>query len=421
MDAYLYPSTCHGTITIPPSKSMAHRAIIAASLAKGTSTISNVAYSQDILATIDCMQALGATITKQEDTLIIKGITSFQEPTKTEIFCNESGSTLRFLIPLFSLCNQPITFTGSKRLLQRPLTLYKDIFEHQQLSFLQDDNHVEIKEALHADTFTIPGNVSSQFITGLLFTLPILNEDSIIHIEPPFESSSYVALTIQMLERYGIHIEQQDDLTFKIQGNQHYQPCDYRVEGDFSQFAFFAVLAAISSTLTIYGVDPQSKQGDKQILDILTSFGANIEELPFGYTVHKSCLQAQDIDLANCPDLGPILCILAMYSLGNTHIYHAGRLRIKESDRIAAMEEELRKFGLDIHSTQDDIYISPSTSYACKEALYGHNDHRIVMALSVASLCGQQETIIKDAQAINKSYPNFFEDLALINGKVECL
>lgn len=419
MDAHLYPSICHGKINIPPSKSMAHRAIIAASLANGTSTISNIAYSQDILATIDCMQALGATILKQENTLTITGISSFQDIKKTTIFCNESGSTLRFLIPLFSLCKQPIIFTGSKRLLQRPLTLYKDIFQKQQCSFIQDEDHIEIKQALHADTFTIPGNVSSQFITGLLFTLPLLEEDSIIKILPPFESSSYVDLTIQMLENYSIQIEKQDDLTFFIKGKQQYQPCDYRVEGDFSQFAFFAVLAAISNTLTIQGVNPKSKQGDKEILNILTAFGTKIEELPFGYIVHKSDLHAQDIDLANCPDLGPILCILAMYSQGNTHIYNAGRLRIKESDRIAAMEEELSKFGLNIHSTQNDIYISPSPSYTCKEILYGHNDHRIVMALSVASLCGWQETLIHDAQAINKSYPNFFEDLASIHGKVE--
>ena len=419
MKAHIYPSVCHGRVTIPPSKSMAHRAIICASLANGTSTITNISYSKDILATIDCMSALGATIYKQEDGLQITGISSFHHPNKTTIFCNESGSTLRFLIPLFSLTEQTITFTGAGRLLQRPLTLYKDIFHQQGLDFDQEEDHLTIHQALHADEFSIPGNISSQFISGLLFTLPLLKEESILHIEPPFESSSYVSLTIQMLQRYGITIHQEDAYTFRIPGNQQYEPYDYRVEGDYSQFAFFAVLAAISNTLTIQGVDLQSQQGDQEILSILSSFGTKMKAVEHGYTIYKSELKGQEIDLSNCPDLGPILCVLAMYSQGNTHISHANRLRIKESDRIQAMEDELHKFGVTMHSTEDDIYITGSKQPTCQEALSSHNDHRIVMALTVALLCGTKDAWIFDAEAISKSYPNFFDDIASIGGKVE--
>ncbi len=421
MKVKISPSECNGKVHIPPSKSMAHRAIICASLANGKSTISNVAFSKDILATIDGMRNLGATITIYNDCLYIEGIKDFNHIKTHEINCNESGSTLRFLIPIFSLTNQKITFTGSKRLLERPLSVYQKIFEEQSLDFIQQDSKIQIHQSLKAKEYTIKGNISSQFISGLLFTLPILKEDSILHILPPFESKSYVDLTIQMLEQFGISIHLINEHTILIPGNQKYHPCSYTIEGDYSQFAFFAVYAAISNTLEITGVSPDSKQGDKEILSILNSFGTKIESISNGYRIYKSNLKSNNIDLANCPDLGPILCVLAMYSPGNTHIYHANRLRIKECDRIYAMETELKKFGVSISSTQDDIYIQYCQHPLCKENLFGYNDHRIVMALTIASACSTSTTIISDAQAISKSYPSFFEDFQHIQGKVESL
>ncbi len=421
MKVKIFPSECNGKIHIPPSKSMAHRAIICASLANGKSTISNVAFSKDILATIDGMKNLGATINIEDNTLYIEGIKDFQHIKSPIIDCNESGSTLRFLIPIFSLTNQEITFTGSKRLLERPLSIYQKIFQEQNLDFLQDDTKVQIHQSIKAQEYTIQGNISSQFISGLLFTLPLLKEDSILHILPPFESKSYIDLTIQMLEKFGISIHFLDSNTIVIPGNQSYLPYSYTVEGDYSQFAFFAVYAAISNTLEITGVSLDSKQGDKEILSILNSFGVKIESLKNGYKIYKSNLIGHDIDLANCPDLGPILCVLAMYSLGNTHIYHANRLRIKECDRIYAMETELKKFGVSISSSEDDIYIKHCQHPICVEELFGHNDHRIVMALTIASACSTSSTTILDAHAISKSYPTFFEDFQYIHGKVEYL
>lgn len=409
-----------GSVKIPPSKSMAHRAIICASLANGTSTISNIAYSKDIIATIEAMKLLGATIIQKDDSLIIHGSTSFQ-PLSNEVFCNESGSTLRFLIPIFSLCHNDITFTGAGRLMERPQDVYATLFHERNLTFIQNKNGIQIKEALIPGTYQVAGDVSSQFISGLLFTLPLLKEDSIIKIQPPFESSSYVALTIQMLEKYGIHIEQKDDVTFYIPGNQSYQPFDYEVEGDYSQLAFFGVWAAINGECEISGVDPFSKQGDKVVIDILKQYGAHVEERERGYCIRKNKLKATTIDLANCPDLGPILCVLGMYAQGESHIIHASRLRMKESDRIEAMELELRKLGCDITSSEDEIIIKGKHNKFYVEPLCGHNDHRIVMALSVAIACGQNEAIIEDAQAITKSYPNYFEDYIQVHGKVEYL
>lgn len=420
MKARIAPSTCSGHVVIPPSKSMAHRAIICAALANGTSVIKNVAYSQDIKTTIAGMQQLGADIRMEENQVTVTGIKNFTAADK-EVFCCESGSTLRFFIPIFSLCNQEISFTGQGRLLQRPQKVYEDLFHAQGLPFEQDASKITIRKCLQPGDITLQGDVSSQFISGLLFTLPLLKKDSTIHILPPFESRSYVDLTLQMLETYGIHVSFTDDLTIHIPGNQQYRACDYTIEGDYSQLAFFAVLAALNNDLTITGVHHDSKQGDKKILSILKDFGVRMEAVDNGYRIFKSSLQGCSIDLADCPDLGPILTVLAMYSPGNTNIFHAGRLRIKESDRIEAMEQELHKFGVDIHSTEDEIFITGGSAYTCNTELSAHNDHRIVMALSVAAACANKPCTIDGAQAINKSYPTFFDDLKAIGGKVELL
>lgn len=419
MQAIVTPSVCCGSVHIPPSKSMSHRAIICASLAHGTSVISNVAYSKDIETTIDGMRSLGAHITKKNHEVIIEGIQNFNQLNKNEIFCNESGSTLRFFIPIFSLCHQPVSFTGAGRLLQRPQKVYEDIFHEHGLYFDQDEHHIQIKQSIPYGEYTLKGDVSSQFISGLLFALPLLEQDSLIRITAPFESRSYVDLTLQMMETYGVHAYFEDPYTLRIPGNQQYKPMNYEIEGDYSQLAFFAVLAAIQHDLRITGVHHDSKQGDKQIISILKSFGTKIENIENGFLIYKSNLAGNKIDLENCPDLGPILTVLGMYSQGDTYIYHAGRLRIKESDRIEAMECELKKFNVSIHSTQDEIFITGITQPSCTSQLYGHNDHRIVMALCVATLCSSSICTIEDAQAISKSYPNFFEDIQSLHGKVE--
>ena len=244
MKVKVYPSVCTGEIQIPPSKSMAHRAIMCASLAKGKSVISNIAYSDDILATIAGMRALGASITMEKDTVVIEGIQSLpQKPLQVD--CNESGSTLRFFVPLFTLSGQPITFLGRNRLLKRPQGVYQTMFEQQGHRFDQTEQQLIVQGALKAGSYEIDGSISSQFITGLLFALPLLEQDSIIHIKPPFESRSYIELTLQMLKTFGVTAEFQDNHTLYIPGNQSYQACDYTVEGDYSQMAFYAVLAAI--------------------------------------------------------------------------------------------------------------------------------------------------------------------------------
>lgn len=419
MKVKIYPSKCSGKVNLPPSKSMAHRSIICASLAQGKSKLENIAYSDDIIATIEGMKKLGAKISKEKDSLIVEGIKNFSQLTNSIIDCNESGSTLRFFIPIFSLTDKKIEFRGKNRLLQRPQKIYEEIFKKQNLFYYQDNNKIEIDGKLKSGEYIINGNISSQFISGLLFTLPLLTEDSIIKIIPPFESKSYIDLTIDMLKKFGIEVLFLDDLTLTIKGNQKYIATDYKVEGDFSQLGFFAVLGAINNDLTCEGLDINSKQGDREIIEILKNCGIKIEELENGYKIFRGLPKAYNINLENCPDLGPILTVLSAYGDGEFKIYNAQRLRYKESDRIEAMENELKKLGVQISSDESNIYIKGNSKYISCNEVFGHKDHRIVMSLAIFATLLDSPLIIEGAEAISKSYPNFFEDLKNLNIKIE--
>lgn len=400
-----------GNITIPPSKSLAHRAIICACLAPGRSVISNIDYSVDIRATIEGMRHLGASIKEDKDTLFIDGIETFQYDGDV-VNCHESGSTLRFFLPLFSLTGKRATFSGSKRLIERPQNVYEMLFQEQGIDFVRTYPNIIIDGRLKPGELTLKGNVSSQFITGLLFALPLLEADSKIHIEPPFESRSYVDLTIQMLKRFQIIVEYEDAYTLAIKGNQQYQPTDVLVEGDYSQLVFWASLGVLNHSVETHGLDLHSLQGDKKTIDIFQSMNAGIKVLDDGYQFCPGTLNGTVIDLNDCPDLGPMLFALATQANGKTTFQNAGRLRIKESDRIEAMETELKKLGCSISSTFGTVTIIGPVKLQGNVTLHGHNDHRIVMALSILATIADEPITIDDAQAISKSYPGFFKDLA---------
>ena len=400
-----------GNITIPPSKSLAHRAIICACLAPGRSVISNIDYSVDIRATIEGMRHLGASIKEDKDTLFIDGIETFQYDGDV-VNCHESGSTLRFFLPLFSLTGKRATFSGSKRLIERPQNVYEMLFQEQGIDFVRTYPNIIIDGRLKPGELTLKGNVSSQFITGLLFALPLLEADSKIHIEPPFESRSYVDLTIQMLKRFQIIVEYEDAYTLAIKGNQQYQPTDVLVEGDYSQLVFWASLGVLNHSVETHGLDLHSLQGDKKTIDIFQSMNAGIKVLDDGYQFCPGTLNGTVIDLNDCPDLGPMLFALATQANGKTTFQNAGRLRIKESDRIEAMETELKKLGCSISSTFGTVTITGPVKLQGNVTLHGHNDHRIEMALSILATIADEPITIDDAQAISKSYPGFFKDLA---------
>lgn len=412
MRALIQPSACTQHFTqIPPSKSLAHRAVICAALASGTSRIDNIDYSMDVMATLSAMEALGAHIERFKDYVIITGIKTLKSEKELHINCEESGSTLRFLIPLFSLCENKVVFTGKGRLMQRPQSVYEKLFEDNKTPLRKTENELIVEGVLQAGEIHVRGDVSSQFISGLLFALPLLSEDSKVIIEGPYESESYVNLTIDMLKKFGIQIEAKDR-TLTIFGNQSYHPQNITVESDYSQLAFFAALGVLNGPVRCGGLKQDSLQGDRAVVHIIEQMNGKVTYENDCYCFDRSELAATVIDLADCPDLGPALMMLASFAQGETKIINAGRLRIKESDRIEAMESELRKCGVQIRSTDDTIWITGKTNWSVSEHLSGHNDHRIVMALAVGATIAKTPVVIEGAEAVRKSYPAFFEDLA---------
>ena len=316
-----------GVMTAPPSKSMAHRNLICAALS-GESSVSGVAFSQDILATLDCLSALGAKINQQGDKITLGGLDPYCAG-KVTLNCRESGSTLRFMLPLCLLSGEEITLIGSGRLLKRPMTVYEQLCKEKGIAFYQDDNCIKVKGRLSGGDFYVDGSVSSQFISGLLFALPLLKEDSVINITGELQSESYLKLTLSSLENFGITVDSSNIRRIKIFGGQSYCSKNMTVEGDYSNSAFFEALNFLGSQVQIDGLLENSLQGDKVYLDLIP----------------KLKEENAVISLADCPDLGPVLFALA--SAGKGAVFtDTARLRIKESDRVSCMEKELSKFGV---------------------------------------------------------------------------
>ena len=404
---------------IPPSKSDMHRAIISASLSKGRSVIKNVIKSQDIDATIDAFKTLGASITFEDNTLFIEGI-DFNNVEPCEIDCNESGSTLRFLIPILSVLNKHAKLKGAKKLLSRPLSVYEKIFNDQNLKFNLNEDYLEIEGKIKPNEYIIEGDISSQFISGLLFSLPLLDSDSIIKVKEPFESESYVNMTLRTLNMFGINIKRVSKNEFYIYGNQEYKACNYKVEADFSQFSFYAVLGALNNDLVCKGLDFNSCQGDKVILDILTHFGVkyeiNNDEIKI-FKCHE--LSGSFVDLKDSIDLGPIVMVLSLFSDKSVKIINTRRLFFKESNRVDAIVSNFIKLGANIDVNENEVIIYPSLLTVKEDnILNSFNDHRVMMALVVLSSVLNDYTLISDASCVKKSYVNFYKDMLSIGIEV---
>ena len=396
------PSKLKGKIVVPPSKSLSHRAIICASLCnQGESIINNLVLSEDIIATIEAMKKLGAEINVSRNKAFIKRNNIIGND--VVINCHESGSTLRFLIPLTLALTEGCSFTGSKKLFERPLDIYYNIFKQQNIDYKTNDTPLlEIKGRLKPCAFHIPGNVSSQFISGLLFSLPLLNCDSKITVTDGFESKEYVQMTIDIIESYGIHIQKINEQTFYIKGNQDYKAACYTVEGDYSQAAFFLVANELGNDVECMGLSDNSIQGDKEIINIIKKYNMNNEVI---------------IDASQIPDLVPIIAVLA--SLKNnctTVISNAKRLRIKESDRLKAISAELSTLGAFIKETDDGLVIKGVQSLKGNVKVKSWNDHRIAMALAIAATKCNDEIILENHLSVNKSYPNFWSDYKVLGG-----
>ncbi len=392
MNITIEKCTLKGEVNAPPSKSMAHRLLICAGLSEGESVISNVAYSEDILATLDCLEALGAEIEKGETTVKIKG-NSPERITEGKIFpARESGSTLRFFIPIALLSEALHTFTGYGRLMERPMEVYEKICSDKGLCFERRGGTIKTKGKLTGGDFSLRGDISSQFISGLLFALPLCEGDSTLRLTGKIESRSYIDMTVSAMKSFGVSAEWKDEATLYIKGSQKYEAQRLTVEGDYSNAAFLDAFNLIGGEVMVKGLKEDSLQGDR----IYKEYFRKLSE---GRPV---------LDVSDCPDLAPILMTLAALNNGAV-LKGTARLKIKESDRGEVMKEELSAFGADITVNENEIVIDKSPLHKSDRVLSGHNDHRVVMSLAVISSIFGGE--IEGAQAVKKSYPDFFEVL----------
>ena len=399
MNVRIYPSRAKGSVSAPPSKSMAHRLLICAALAKGESRIEGVSDCEDVQATLDSLKALGAECKIDNNTVIVHGI-DFSNQSTAVLPCRESGSTMRFMLPLCLLSGEKFTLVGASSLLHRPMTPYQNICKEQDLFFEQTESGITVAGQLKATEYTLPGDVSSQFISGMLFALTQVVGESILHILPPFESRSYVLLTMQALSLFGADVEWLDENTLRIVGGKPMRAQTLTVEGDYSGAAFLSALNVLGGDVTVTGLNPESLQGDRIYFEHFAS-------LKSGFST---------ISLADCPDLAPILFAIAAVGQG-ARFTDTKRLKIKESDRAEAMATELRKFGATVDVYENEVLITPTDFRTPQEPLLGYNDHRIVMSLAVlTTLTGG---IIEGAEAVAKSFPDFFERIASLGIQLE--
>ena len=399
MRAVIHPGIARGEMPAPPSKSMAHRLLLGAALARGSSRVYPLDASEDLLATIDCLRALGAELRWDGNAVCVQGCDPFGAGSH-RFCCRESGSTLRFLIPLCLLSGQTMILTGSERLMARPLSVYADLCREKGMRFEKNGQGLTVQGPLAPGEYMLPGNISSQFITGLLFALPLVPGDSTLRLIPPVESRPYIHMTLQALRAFHIQAGWQDEHTLRVPGGQAYAPGDRAVEGSYSGAAYFEALGCLGGQVRITGLPLNSAQGDQ-------AYRTFFPRLMEGRA---------EMDVRDCPDLAPVLMALAGALHGCT-LTGTRRLRLKESDRGHAMARELAKFGIRAQVDENEIRVEPGELHAPREALCSHNDHRIAMALAV--LCTRTGGVIDGAEAVRKSLPDFFARLQALGIQTE--
>lgn len=391
MNVTILPGTLKGAVTPPSSKSQTHRAVLALMLAQGEGKLSNLAVSQDIQATQDCVAALKSGQPAQADGLPL-------------LDCGESGSTLRFLIPVALAVRGGGRFTGRGRLMERPQGPYIRLFEEKGILWNQEGTCLTVAGQLEPGVYALSGNVSSQFITGLLYALPLLPGDSRIVLTTPLESRGYVDMTLDMLRRFDIKVEEQED-GFLVPGNQTYQARDLTLEADWSGAAFWYAANFLGAQVDIQGLNPDSVQGDRQI----------------GTLYWKLARPGDvDIDLSQCPDLAPPLAAMAAVRKGTTRFVHAGRLRMKESDRLETIARTLNALGAKAQVGEDTLTLE-GVDHLEGGTVDGCNDHRIAMMAAVAAVACKEPVTILGAECVKKSYPRFWEDYTALGGEIHGL
>ncbi len=416
MQVCIQPNKISGKLTAVPSKSYAHRAIIAAALADASSVIHNVAASDDILATVDVLTGFGTLFSWHGDRLIVQ-----PKPLRTPpdvLNCRDSASTLRFLLPLALYVDGACTFDGNSGLTKRPIDDYIKLFQRHNCRTIYDGKlPLTIEGAPLSGELEISGDVSSQYISGLLMTLPLSYENSTLHLTTALQSRNYVDITLDVLQTYGIMVTRLAN-GWQVAGKQYYRTTDYTVPGDYSNMAFWLVAGTIGAPIDISGLPVVSLQGDQRIIEIINQMGGNINWDGDVCRALPSRTHGIELDVSQIVDLVPAIALLAAVSNGVTTLYGGKRLRYKESDRIAAVVTQLRSLGAEIIETDDGMIITG------KSHLRGGNvdscgDHRIAMMATIASVACNNTVILSSAQVVNKSYPNFFEHFAAVGGSYE--
>lgn len=463
----LTPAALSGVVRVPPSKSIAHRAVLCAALARdGESAVHGLAWSDDIIATIQGARALGAQLVQDGEVLRVRGAAPAHslEGDAVLIDCNESGSTLRFLLPIALALGRPARFIGRGNLGKRPLDAYYKIMREQGIGFEATDGQLDltVRGQLRPGRFVLPGNVSSQYITGLLLALPLLDAPSEIVVEGPLESKGYLDLTMQVMRAFGVEVSFDGDRVFRVLPGG-YRPSEYTVEGDFSQAAFFLAAGALAGVrsailesgddaagalagvrsailesggvrppnaeqeqpvpgrVRIAGLRPDSAQGDRAVCDILKAMGATVEwDADGSLWCTARRLHGCVIDAAQYPDIIPVLSAVACACEGETRIVNAGRLRMKECDRLSAVARELSALGASVEEGEDFIRIAGWNSHGWPlrggGEVWSHADHRMAMTLAVAAAVCEQSFALRDYPCVSKSYPNFFDDYRRLGG-----
>lgn len=397
-----------GTVDIPPSKSLSHRALLCAALAEGESVLHRIDLAgDDVAATAACLRALGAELDPRGATLRVTG--GIAGTGRVVLDCGESGSTLRFLLPLVLLSGRPAVLTGRGRLLERPMEPYLEALRSNGAQVRAAGGPIETAGGLAAGIYELPGDVSSQYVTGLLLALPLTEGESRIRLTTPLESAAYVDLTIDVMRAFGVTVESLPD-GYRVPGGQRYQSAEYTVEGDYSGAAFFLAAGALGRSVGCRGLSNPSRQGDRAILDILASAGAIVEEVPgLGLQARAERLRSVTVDVSGCPDLAPPVAALLCCAEGESRILGAARLRLKESDRLATLAGQLGNLGADIREDGDTLVIR-GKPFLTGGTVDPHRDHRIAMAAAVASIRCLGPVEIRDPDCVRKSYPGFWDD-----------
>jgi 3-phosphoshikimate 1-carboxyvinyltransferase len=486
MRVRIEPGKLRGRILAQPSKSYLHRALICAALGDGTSEIRNVCESQDVMATLDGLTAMGLAETRlrREDGAVVAEIRgkgrmgenrtgetwtgenrtgenrtgenrtgenrtgenrtgenrmkvnrteeNRMEENRTEenrtgeiqvrVNCGESGSTLRLLIPLALAKGGRALFQGSGRLLDRPMGPYEEIFKTMGIGFFRVPGGIQAEGRLVPARYELAGNVSSQFVSGLLLALPLLDGDSLIALSTPLESRSYVEMTLETMATFGVRAYWENERLLSVPGRQSYQLVKADMEGDWSHAAFFLAAGALGGDVTCLGLNLDSLQGDKAVLPLLERMGASVRVGQHEIRVSGGRLIGIDADVSQIPDLAPVLAALGCGCQGVTRIYNASRLRMKESDRLSAMSRELRALGADLEEGPDwmEIRGKPGDAGLTGGFCHSHNDHRVAMSLAVASAICQESVTVTEAQSVAKSSPTFWDDLRKLGAVCDC-